>query len=34
MVELRRDMYLFDDGTLDPEGARRISEVLGAILGA
>jgi N-formylglutamate deformylase len=34
MVELRRDMYLFDDGTLDPEGARRISEALAAIVGA
>ena len=34
MVDLRRDMYLRDDGSLDPEGAGRISEALVAILGA
>ena len=34
MVELRRDMYLRDDGSLDPEGAGRISEALAAILRA
>lgn len=34
MVDLRRDMYLRDDGSLDPEGARRISAALVAILGA
>jgi N-formylglutamate deformylase len=34
MVELRRDMYLRDDGSLDPEGARRISGALAAILRA
>jgi len=33
MVELRRDMYLRHDGSLDPEGARRISDALVAILG-
>jgi N-formylglutamate deformylase len=34
MVELRRDTYLRDDGSLDPAGARRISAALVAILGA
>jgi len=34
MVELRRDMYLREDGSLDPEGARRVSGALAAILGA
>jgi len=34
MVELRRDMYLRNDGSLDPEGTRRISAALVAILGA
>jgi len=34
MVDLRRDIYLRDDGSLDPEGARRISAALVAILGA
>jgi N-formylglutamate deformylase len=34
MVELRRDMYLRDDGGLDPEAAHRISEALAAIFGA
>ena len=34
MVDLRRDMYLRDDGSLDPEGAGRISEALVAILRA
>lgn len=34
MVDLRRDMYLRDDGSLDPEGARRVSAALVAILGA
>jgi N-formylglutamate deformylase len=34
MVELRRDTYLRDDGSLDPEGARRVSAALAAILGA
>lgn len=33
MVELRRDTYLRGDGSLDPEGARRINEALVAILG-
>ena len=33
MVELRRDMYLRDDGSLDPAGARRVSAALAAILG-
>ncbi|MHB1472817.1 MAG: N-formylglutamate amidohydrolase [Dermatophilaceae bacterium] len=28
MVELRRDMYLRDDGNLDPAGARRVSDAL------
>jgi N-formylglutamate amidohydrolase len=34
MVDVRRDMYLRDDGSLDPEGARRISEALVFILKA
>jgi N-formylglutamate amidohydrolase len=34
MVDLRRDTYLREDGSLDPEGARRISAALVAILGA
>lgn len=34
MVELRRDMYLREDGSLDPGGARRISDALVAILSA
>ena len=34
MVELRRDTYMRDDGTMDPEGARRVSDALAAILGA
>lgn len=34
MVELRRDMYLRDDGSLDPGGALRVSEALVSILGA
>jgi N-formylglutamate amidohydrolase len=34
MVELRRDKYLRDDGSLEPEGARRITDALVAILGA
>ena len=32
MVELRRDTYLRGDGSLDPEGARRINAALVAIL--
>lgn len=32
MVELRRDMYLRDDGSLDPDGARRVSAALVTIL--
>lgn len=32
MVELRRDTYLREDGSLDPEGARRINAALVAIL--
>jgi N-formylglutamate amidohydrolase len=34
MVELRRDTYMRDDGSLDPEGARRIIAALVEILGA
>ena len=34
MVELRRDKYLRNDGSMDPEGARRISDALAAILGS
>jgi N-formylglutamate deformylase len=34
MVELRRDTYLLDDGSLDPLGASRIRAALAAILGA
>lgn len=34
MVELRRDMYLRQDGSLDPQGAGRINEALVAILRA
>jgi len=34
MVELRRDTYLRDDGSMDPEGARRVGDALVAILGA
>ena len=34
MVELRRDTYMRDDGTMDPEGARRVSDALAAILDA
>lgn len=34
MVELRRDTYLREDGSLDPDGARRISDALVAILEA
>jgi len=34
MVELRRDTYMRDDGTMDPEGVRRVSDALVAILGA
>jgi N-formylglutamate amidohydrolase len=33
MVELRRDTYLSDDGSLDPLGAGRISAALATILG-
>ena len=33
MVELRRDTYLRADGSLDPEGARRVLSALVAILG-
>lgn len=33
MVELRRDVYLRDDGSLDTEGALRVSEALVSILG-
>jgi N-formylglutamate amidohydrolase len=33
MVELRRDTYLRDDGGLDPEGTRRISAAVAAIVG-
>ena len=32
MLELRRDVYLCEDGSLDPQGAGRISEALVAIL--
>ena len=32
MVELRRDTYLREDGSLDPEGTRRILEALVTIL--
>lgn len=32
MVGLRRDMYLRDDGSLDPEGAGRVIEALVAVL--
>ncbi len=34
MVELRRDTYMRDDETMDPEGARRVSDALAAILEA
>ena len=34
MVELRRDTYLREDGSLDPVGARRVSAALVAILRA
>ncbi len=34
MVDLRRDMYLRDDGSLDPVGAGRVGTALVAILGA
>ncbi len=34
MVELRRDTYLCDDGSLDPVGAARVSEALAALLEA
>jgi len=34
MVELRRDTYLRDDGSMDPEGARRVGDALVAIMGA
>ncbi len=34
MVDLRRDMYLRDDGSLDPEGAGRIAAALVTILRA
>jgi len=34
MVELRRDTYMRDDGTMDPDGARRVSDALAAILEA
>lgn len=34
MVELRRDTYMRDDGTIDPEGARRVAAALAAILEA
>lgn len=34
MVELRRDTYMRDDGTMDPEGGRRIGDALAAILEA
>jgi len=33
MVELRRDIYMRDDGSLDPDGAGRVSAALVAILG-
>jgi len=32
MVGLRRDIYLRDDGSLDPEGAGRVIEALVAVL--
>jgi len=34
MVDLRRDTYLRDDGSLDPDGARRIIDALAEILQA
>jgi N-formylglutamate amidohydrolase len=34
MVELRRDTYMRDDGSMDPEGARRVSDALAGIVGA
>ncbi len=34
MVELRRDTYMRDDGSMDPKGARRISDALAGILEA
>lgn len=34
MVELRRDTYLHEDGTLDPEGVRRVTDALVFVLGA
>ena len=34
MVDLRRDTYLHDDGSLDPQGAGRIIAALAAVLGA
>jgi N-formylglutamate deformylase len=34
MVELRRDMYLRQDGSMDPQGASRITRALVAILGS
>lgn len=34
MVEIRRDMYLREDGSLDPEGASRVDQALVAILSA
>ncbi|HEY8882953.1 MAG TPA: hypothetical protein VIM47_06100, partial [Dermatophilaceae bacterium] len=34
MVDLRRDTYLRDDGSLDPDGARRIIDALVEILQA
>lgn len=34
MVELRRDTYLCDDGSLDPTGAARVGEALAAFLEA
>jgi len=34
MVELRRDTYMRDDGTIDPVGARRVGDALAAILEA
>jgi N-formylglutamate amidohydrolase len=32
MVEIRRDMYVREDGSLDPEGAGRVLEALVTIL--
>ena len=34
MVELRRDTYMREEGSMDPDGVRRVSDALAAILGA